>query len=168
MGLRAARELKRNELLLVPCANVISQLHLKADSGIDFGMEVKMPDYKGADFKFFMSKPHQPVKPDEEWKDEIVNPFFWVKETPSQEVANMVWKKEQVEGADGTKSKFMCLTNKRAVQPMTQLYVYKEVVAAQPLAGAAVVPASSAEATPTAKAEAAPTAKKASKRQRVR
>ena len=94
MNLRAARDFKRGELILVPCAGHLSQLSPK-ESEHSPEIDVQVSD---SHQKLWLSKPQQPVKAIDEWKAECLIPFFWVTSTAQQDDANMVFQKYNSNG----------------------------------------------------------------------
>ncbi len=129
--LRANRDFKTQELVLVPCVPHMANLTITKGSGLDLDMQVGSGQTK---LRFFVVKPSQPTKAFDEWKHESVNPFWGVGSTHNQADANLKYQIVKIDDIS-----FQVLTTRRSVKKMDVLQYYKEALVATPLKDATSV-----------------------------
>ena len=131
-GLRPDRDMKRGELWFAPCVPTPSSLSAsRGASALDLDFQVGGWEDGSEVVNVFMTKPSQPIKAFNEWKDtDVVVPFFWVTPTSDEGEANMICK-PYVQG-DVT---ITIMTNKKQVPRMTPLRYFQAKTSAIPLDG---------------------------------
>ena len=130
-GLRAKRELKKGELILVPAIPSVSRISDDVKQCLDLNCEITRT---GETFKFYIRSVLQPSKVFKEWKDQFLSPFFMVKSTTVEEEASMVYQNVEYKGIT-----FQVLVNKRKVNAYDHLFAYEPKAEKKALQGAKVI-----------------------------